>query len=182
MAPASYAAIAAIGGWLVLRGIRRTMRHRPQKHGHGHDHHHDHDQGHDHGHGHDHNHDTGACETCGHRHGPTLDEVSAAGTLREAMFLIGAIAIRPCTGALFVLLITWQMGIPVAGVAGAFAMALGTAAVTIGVGMGAAGLRGGLIGGFADSRLAAQIVPVVEVLAGLVVLALAGGLLLRALS
>ncbi len=178
MAPASYAAIAAIGGWLVLRGLRRAMRHRPQAQGH--DHHHDH--GHGHEHGHDHDHDAGACETCGHRHGPTPDEVAAAGTLREALVLIGAIAIRPCTGALFVLLITWQMGIPVAGVAGAFAMALGTAAVTIGVGMGAAGLRGGLIGGFADSRLAAQIVPVVEVLAGLVVLALAGGLLLRALS
>ena len=103
-------------------------------------------------------------------------------SLREALALIAAIAIRPCTGALFVLLITWQMGIPFAGIAGAFAMALGTAAVTVGVGLGAVGLRGGLLGGLAEGRLAAQVMPVVEVLAGLVVLALAGGLLLRALA
>ena len=101
--------------------------------------------------------------------------------MREALLLIGGIAVRPCTGALFVLVITLGMGIPLAGIAGAFAMALGTAVVTIGVGLGAVGLRGGLLQGVAGSGFATRVVPVVEVVGGLVVVLGAGSLLLRAI-
>ncbi|WP_298290505.1 hypothetical protein [uncultured Litoreibacter sp.] len=170
MAPASYGAIALIGLWLVWRGLRKL---RPAKahHHHGHDHHH-HDHDHDHG-------DT--CSECGHKHGPTIEEVNNIRTLREAVGLIGGIAIRPCTGALFVLIITWQMGIGLAGVAAAFAMALGTALVTVGVGIAAVGIRGGLIGGLAGSTLAARVVPLVEMAAGAVIVVIASGLLMRAI-
>ena len=48
-----------------------------------------------------------------------MEEVGAVQSMREAALLIGGIAIRPCTGALFVLLITWQMGIGAVGIAGA---------------------------------------------------------------
>ncbi len=163
MAPASYAAIALVGCWLVWRGARRTLATGVS------------DGSHD---GHQHDHDCG----CGHRHGPTVHEVAEARTLQETLALIGAIAIRPCTGALFVLLITWQMGIGAAGVAGAFAMALGTATVTIAVGLGAAGLRGGLLGSVAESSLAARLLPAIEITAGLAVVLVSGGLFLRALG
>ena len=101
--------------------------------------------------------------------------------MRDALLLIGGIAIRPCTGALFVLIITWQMGIAVAGIAGAFAMALGTASVTVAVGIAASGFRGGLMRAVAKASALVWIMPLLEVIAGLVVVALSCGLLLRAI-
>ena len=140
-----------------------------------HHHHHDHDHDHSHAHG------DGHCETCGHRHGPTAEEVGQARSLKDAALLIGGIAIRPCTGALFVLVITLGMGIPWAGVAGAFAMALGTAVVTIGVGLGAIGVRGSLLQSVTGSGLATRVVPLIEVAAGALVVLGAAGLLMRVL-
>lgn len=157
MAPVSYAAIVLIGGWLVWRGLGHL---RPVS---------THDQ------------EVATCASCGHAHGPTIAEVEKAGTLREALVLIAGIAIRPCTGALFVLIITWQMRIGALGVAGAFAMALGTAAVTIAVGLGAGTLRGSVLAGFAKSPRAAMLAAMVEILAGGIVVMLAAGLLFRAL-
>lgn len=167
MAPVSYAAIGLIGLWLVWRGIRHA-------HGNGRGHTDDHDHDHDHEHHHDH--------ACDHRHGPTLNEVAHVHSMREAIVLIGGIAIRPCSGALFVLLITWQMGIGLAGIAGALVMGLGTATVTVAVGLAAAGMRGGLLVGLAGSPLAARAIPVIEIVAGAFVMFVAGGLLLRALG
>ncbi|UWR21938.1 nickel/cobalt transporter [Sulfitobacter sp. S190] len=167
MAPLSYGLIAAIGVWLVLRGLRRL--HRAQRQTTSHDHHHHHDHG-----------DDALCGHCGHRHGPSLDEAEKAGTLREALVLIAGIAVRPCTGALFVLVITWQMGIPGAGIAAAFAMALGTASVTVAVGLAAGGLRGTVLRSLGNTRALALAMPALEVAAGAVVVALAIGLLLRA--
>ncbi len=161
MAPVSYAMIGLIGLWLLLRGLRRVfLRPVPANHA---------------------PHAGGHCDRCGHRHGPTVEEVGVARSWRDAGLLIAGIAIRPCTGALFVLVITLGMGIPGAGIAGAFAMALGTAVVTIGVGLGAIGLRGGLLQSVAGSPVATRVVPVIEVAAGLLVVLGAGGLLLRAI-
>lgn len=157
MAPVSYAAIALIGGWLLWRGfghLRPVSTHDPE---------------------------VAACASCGHAHGPTIAEVEKAGTLREALVLIAGIAVRPCTGALFVLIITWQMRIGALGIAGAFAMALGTAAITVAVGLGSGALRGSILAGFAKSPRAAMVAAMVEILAGGLVVVLAVGLLLRAL-
>lgn len=185
LAPLSYGLIAAIGGWLIWRGLARLRAAQVALAGHGHHGHGHHDHGHGHGHGHDHHHDEGsadgACASCGHRHGPSLAEAQAANSLRDAALLIGGIAIRPCTGALFVLIITWQMEIPLMGIAGAFAMALGTASVTVAVGIAATGLRGGVIRAVAGAGALTWIMPVIEVAAGLTVLLLSGGLLMRAL-
>jgi ABC-type nickel/cobalt efflux system permease component RcnA len=165
MAPFSYAAIGAIGLWLTIRALRKFLRrHQAAKH------HHEH-----------HTHGDGTCSECGHKHGPSLDEVESASSLRDALILIAGIAMRPCTGALFVLIITWQMGIAMAGIAGAFAMALGTAVVTVGVGIAATTMRAGLLGSFASSRVATGIVPAIELIAGLLILFIASGLLLRAI-
>lgn len=157
-APASYAAIVAVGLWLVWRGMRRLRA----KVVHGH-------VGTD-----------NICANCGHAHGPSLQQVDQANSVREIAVLVGGIAIRPCTGALFVLIITWQMGIALIGILGTFAMAIGTAVVTVGVGLAATGLRGGVFASLADSPRSVQIAALVEVVAGCVVVLLAGGLLLRA--
>lgn len=185
MAPISYGAIVAIGLWLLLRGVRKFLRRAAPRsevlQSGEHNHNHNHDHSHDHGHSHDHN-GSEVCSECGHRHGPSLEEVSGLQTWREAAVLIGGIAVRPCTGALFVLVITWQMGIALAGIAGAFAMALGTALVTITVGLAALGLRGGALAVFARSGRAAQFVPVLEICAGFLVVLVASGLLMRSLG
>lgn len=173
MAPISYGAIAAIGLWLIVRALRsfwRRSRTETVRHDHGHDHGHDH-----------HHHDGETCADCGHRHGPTAEEVARVGSLREALVLIAGIAARPCTGALFVLILTWQMGIAMVGIAGAFAMALGTATVTTLVGWTSFGLRGGLLASASATRFASVLAPTIELVAGLLIAVIAGGLLLRAI-
>ncbi len=177
MAPISYGAIVAIGLWLVFRALRSfARRHKSQTSHHDH-HHHDHsDDHHDH-----HYHDGEVCSDCGHRHGPTAEEVANVGSLREALILIAGIAARPCTGALFVLILTWQMGIAMVGIAGAFAMALGTAMVTTLVGWTSLGLRGGLLASASATRFAQVLAPTIELVAGLMIAVIASGLLLRAM-
>ncbi|WP_170572943.1 nickel/cobalt transporter [Ruegeria atlantica] len=170
MAPISYGAIAAIGLWLVFRALRSIARRHRSKAGH---HHHDND--------HHHHHEHEVCADCGHRHGPTAEEVAQVGSLREAMLLIAGIAARPCTGALFVLILTWQMGIAMVGIAGAFAMALGTATVTTLVGWTSFGLRGGLLASASATRFASVLAPTIELVAGLMIAVIASGLLMRAI-
>ena len=171
MAPISYAAISAIGLWLVFRALRGFARRHRSDAAASHHHHHDH---------HHHDHDK-ACPDCGHRHGPSAEEVANVGSPREALVLVAGIAARPCTGALFVLILTWQMGIAMLGIAGAFAMALGTALVTTLVGWTSFGLRGGLLASASATRFASVLAPTIELVAGLLIVVIAGGLLLRAL-
>ena len=178
-APVSYGAILALGLWLAWRGLR-SLRRMPAT---AHDHHHHHDHDHDHNHDHDHHHDDeGVCATCGHAHGPTLAQTEAATTLREQIAIVAAIAARPCTGALFLLILTWRFGIFGLGVLGTLSMALGTASVTILVALAATGLRGGALWGLADRPTARLAAPVLELTAGLIVAALAFGLLLRSFA
>ena len=163
MRPVSYGAILLLGLWLVWRGGARMWR--QTRVGVGHQHH---------GHGHVHD------EHCGHTHGPTLDDAAQVTSLRDAAGLIAGIAIRPCTGALFLLILTWAMGIFASGVAGVLAMGVGTATVTVGVAMFAVWAREGALASLPGERIA-QALPVMELAAGLVVALLAGQLLLHSL-
>src|SRR5206468_8803046 len=95
---------------------------------HGHDHH-DPGHGHDHhgqGHGHDH-HDHVHDEHCGHSHGPTPDQLAGPGGWRRGLTAIFAVGLRPCSGAILVLVFALAQGIFWAGVAATFVMGLGTA-------------------------------------------------------
>lgn len=157
-APVSYGAIGLIGLWLAwrgLRGLRRRARH---------DHNHDHDHGE-------------ACD-CGHAHGPDPAQVAAATGWRETAMLIAGVAIRPCTGALFLLILCWRMGIDAAGIAGAYAMGLGTATITLAVAFLSVWAREGTLTALAGGRLA-RAAPLIELGAGLCV-ALLSALMLRA--
>ena len=175
LAMASWAAIAAIGLWLVWRGGRGVWQAtRSEKQGrsggHGHDHH-DHAHHHDHHH-HDHGPDCG----CGHAHGPTVEEVARLTGWRDTAALIASVAVRPCSGALFLLILTFQLGIGAAGVAGAFAMGLGVAVVTIGVAVLAVWSREGALAGLGEARIW-RLMPVLELAAGAVIAVLALGML-----
>ena len=179
MAPASYGLIVLVGLWLAWRGLRRIAG--SPSHADDHDHHH-HDSGHDHGaEGHDHAHEGHACESCGHAHAPSPEAIAGASTLREHLVLVLGVAIRPCTGALFLLILTASMGISLAGILGTFSMALGTASVTIGIALSAVYFRQTTFLAFAGGSAVARVVPVLELAGGLTIVLLAGGLLLRAI-
>lgn len=166
MAPAGMIAITGVGVWLMWRGFRGMRRAWAV----------DVPAGHHHGHDHDHAHD----DPCGHAHSPGLDEVSALTGWRDTAALIAGIAVRPCSGALFLLILTWQLGIGLAGIAGTFAMGLGTGLVTIGVALLAVWAREGALASLPLSR-AARAVPLFEMAAGALVAAIALSLLSQSL-
>ena len=178
--PVSYAAIAMVGVWLLIRGARRlwTVWRRA---GPGQDAHAPHDHAHHHDHDHHHLQADGTCATCGHKHGVTLDEVAHVHSLRDALVLIGSVAIRPCTGAVFLLILTWRMGIDLAGIAGAFVMGLGTASVTVTVAILSVTMREGALGQVMGGPRAARVAAGIELFAGLLVAVVATQLALSAL-
>ncbi|QVQ25652.1 nickel/cobalt transporter [Achromobacter deleyi] len=132
----SYGLVTLLGAWLVwLKAIRpwsrRAVRARPQaaaqapvlkgaaalramavhapSPGHGHAHaHHDDDCG------------------CGHAHAPQPEQVAGPLNWRRAWSAILAVGLRPCSGALIVLVFALSQGFFLAGVASALAMGLGT--------------------------------------------------------
>ena len=163
-APVSYAAIGIIGLWLALRGAARLWKDRAPKHPHAHAHDAD-----------------GVCSSCGHAHGPTPEQAGNVRSLRDALVLIGAIAIRPCTGALFLLILAVNMDIDLAGILGTLAMGLGTASVTLAAAVGSVTFREGALARFAGGPYTARIAGVIETGAGLIIAILAAQFLLRAL-
>lgn len=166
LAPASFAMVALVGLWLMLRGARR-FRAGPGAGHHGHDHHHDHDH-------------EAECG-CGHAHGPTPEQAVEVRSLRDAAVLIGAVAIRPCTGALFLLILTWQMEIRMAGILGALVMGLGTASVTVAVAILSVVLREGTLMQLGGGARSLRALSMIEIAAGAVVALVAGQLALSTL-
>jgi nickel/cobalt transporter (NicO) family protein len=154
---ASYALIAAFGVRLVwskgagfIRALRSSygrpgpllapaLAHAAAVH-HGHGHHaHDHDDHRHHHHDHapaqamgharaehdspGHVHD----ERCGHSHGPEPAQLSGPGGWRRGFGAVSTVGIRPCSGAILVLVFALAQGLFWAGVAATFVMGLGTA-------------------------------------------------------
>ena len=66
-------------------------------------------------------------ENCDHRHGPDLKDLDGEFGWRRAGAAVIAVGLRPCTGALIVLVFALAQGLLWAGVAATFAMAFGTA-------------------------------------------------------
>jgi ABC-type nickel/cobalt efflux system permease component RcnA len=137
----SYGLIALMGARLTFvkgRGFLHALRQRRQGavegagqseaahvHAHSCTHHHDHGS-HSHGaasHAHDHGHD----EHCGHSHGPEPAELAGPGGWRRGLTAIIAVGLRPCSGAILVLVFALAQGLFWAGIASTFAMGFGTA-------------------------------------------------------
>jgi nickel/cobalt transporter (NicO) family protein len=164
---ASYALIAAFGARLVWTkggGFLRALRppqlvpamavatpHHDHGRDHDHDHHdhshahasvaHDHGHDHDHDHGH-HDHDHVHDEHCGHSHGPDPSELAGPGGWRRGLSAIFAVGIRPCSGAILVLVFALAQGLFWAGVLATFVMGLGTAITVATIAVVAVSARG----------------------------------------
>jgi ABC-type nickel/cobalt efflux system permease component RcnA len=123
---ASYAMMVALGAWLVFRQmIRPVWRWLTQRFTRASAasvkndaSHHDHHSHTDHHHQHD--------EHCGHLHAPDPAMLTGRLTWSKASSAILAVGLRPCTGAIFVLVFSLAQGFFIAGVAAALAMGLGT--------------------------------------------------------
>lgn len=140
----SWAFVTAIGVWLLVGQIREILARRrdassavkvhthartPQSvgaaasnHHHGHAHHHAHGGDHEHGP------DCG----CGHAHMPDPKDLQGDLTWGKALAIAFSVGIRPCTGAILVLVFALSQGLLWAGVFATFAMAIGTA-ITVSV-------------------------------------------------
>src|SRR5690606_32232203 len=116
---------AAIASFRELQAEHEHFQHahahaHAHPHPHGHSHHHHHDHAH---HGHDHQHD----EHCGHSHGPEPKDLAGPGGWQRGLTAIVAVGLRPCSGAILVLVFALAQGIFWAGVGATFLMGLGTA-------------------------------------------------------
>jgi ABC-type nickel/cobalt efflux system permease component RcnA len=198
----SYAAIALVGAWLLWTksfggghhhhhhhhvepsaGEDHADHHHAAHDGHPHDGHHhhdahDHDRDHDDHHDHDHDH-----HDHDHHHAPA----AAASPLRKAWGAILAVGIRPCSGAIIVLVFALSQGLIAAGIAATIVMGLGTGLTVAALAVFAVSARGAALrfAGGVDSPFAYRLVRVMEIggaacvlLFGLVLLggALANGL------
>ncbi len=81
--------------------------------GHAHATHHDHDHVHD--------------EHCGHSHGPEPAQLAGPGGWQRGLSAVFTVGIRPCSGAILVLVFSLAQGLFWAGIAATFVMGLGTA-------------------------------------------------------
>ena len=109
----SYALVALVGLMLLIGGGRRLFARRgavqvpaADHDGHGHDAHHAH---------------------CGHSHGPSAQALEAPLSTRQVAAIVLSIGIRPCSGAILVLLFAHVLELHWAGIAAVVAMSFGTA-------------------------------------------------------
>jgi nickel/cobalt transporter (NicO) family protein len=93
-------------------------------HGHAHHDHARHDHAH-HDHAH-HDHDHGDASAWGHAHAPEPEELAGPGGWRRGLTAIVAVGLRPCSGAILVLVFALAQGLFWVGAASTFVMGLGT--------------------------------------------------------
>lgn len=168
--------------WKKGRSFLAAWRGKPVVHAHHHDFAHaHHDHGHNHGHAHAHHHgahDHVHDEHCGHSHGPEPAELKGGDWFKRGMVAAITAGMRPCSGAILVLVFALAQGIFLSGVAATFAMSAGVAitvtaiAVLAVFGKSLAVRLSGAMGGRGDLALRG-----IEVLAALFVIAF-GALLL----
>lgn len=122
---ASFALVAVLGAMLLVRAARRFVRRRQASGQHHHGHNHDHVHG----------------ENCDHAHGPTAEQVEKASDFKTTAAVVLSIGIRPCTGAVIVLVFASATGLNWAGLAAVMAMSAGTAVTVSGLAAAAVGIR-----------------------------------------
>ena len=140
---ASFLLVAALGAWLCWRAVKQLRRaYQPERAAHSHSPGHEHNPNHEHSNGHDHSH------CCGGAH-----HIEPHQTLdwRTAMMTVGAIGMRPCSGAVLMLGAASLLGQFEVGVASVVAMSIGT-----GITVSALALASIFARGWAQRRLSKQ--------------------------
>ncbi|MDA9009065.1 nickel/cobalt transporter [Alphaproteobacteria bacterium] len=107
---ASYTLVAIMGFWLLWRAVATVVALKTQF---GDQHIHDHNCRHGH--------------SCGHSHGVTSDQLTQQKGLRTSVGIVLSIGLRPCTGAVLVLILAKSLGLALVGVVAVIGMSFGTA-------------------------------------------------------
>jgi ABC-type nickel/cobalt efflux system permease component RcnA len=131
-----YALIVLIGLrllWVKGRALLALLRGKPA-----HEHHHHHADHHHHAH--DHDEDDG--HAWGHAHAPEPAELSGRDWLKRGLAAVVAVGLRPCSGAIIVLVFALAQGLFAIGIASTLAMGLGTAITVAAIATLAVGARG----------------------------------------
>jgi len=157
----SYALIMLIGLrllWVKGRAFLRLLlgekpAHSASDHNH---HHHDHVNDHGHAHRHEHahchhHHHEEEASAWGHAHAPEPQQLTGQHWLRRGLAAIVAVGLRPCSGAIIVLVFALAQGLFWIGVASTFVMGLGTAITVAAIATLAVGARG-LAGRLAEAK------------------------------
>jgi nickel/cobalt exporter len=196
----SYALIAAVGARLLwvkgrafLSALHAVIAPRPALaaagemvvpvHDHHHDdHHHHHDHHHDHGdahrhHDHSHRHGDDDASAWGHAHAPEPEQLAGPGGWQRGLSAIVAVGLRPCSGAILVLVFALAQGIFWAGVGATFVMGLGTAVTVAAIATLAVGAKA-IAAKFAETRSGYGSLALRGLEVGAAVLVLAFGILL----
>jgi len=181
----SYALIVLIGlrlFWVKGRALLKLLRAKTHAH---HAHHHDH---HHHAHGHDHHHHAHAhthnyehedeASAWGHAHAPEPQELTGRHWLRRGLSAIVAVGLRPCSGAIIVLVFALAQGLFWIGVASTFLMGVDTAITVALIATLAVGARG-LAGRLAKAKPGAGMILIcgLETAAALVIIMFGAALL-----
>ena len=151
----SYALIVLIGLrllWVKGRALLTLLRARHEKHDHAHPHH-----GHAHHHHNDHHNHEEEASAWGHAHAPEPRELAGKHWLRRGLTAILAVGLRPCSGAIIVLVFALAQGLFWIGIASTFAMGVGTAVTVAAIATLAVGARG-LAGRLARSKPGAGVI------------------------
>src|SRR5690606_13276124 len=151
----SYGMVALLGAWLATRKIVNWSK--GGEHGHAHtvQHHH-------HG-GHHHHHDD-----CDHH---MVTPQQADGNWREALGVIVSVGLRPCSGALVVLVFALSQNLLPAGIFATFLMGLGTAITVATLASLAVFLKGGALKLTGGGTLGASVLWWIELAGALLVMA-----------
>jgi ABC-type nickel/cobalt efflux system permease component RcnA len=157
----SYALVALVGLFLIWRSGRLLLAREPHPAG---------------GHGH-------GVHACCHGHGPSAADLEGPPSLRHFLVTVLSVGLRPCSGAILVLILAASMRLLPAGIAAVSAMSIGTgitvtalAAASVYARRSALALAGYLAEDHRNIRRALDLVGV----AGGVLIALFGLVLLRA--
>jgi ABC-type nickel/cobalt efflux system permease component RcnA len=109
---------------------------------------------------------------CGHQHLPTQSQLQNGGDWRARLVIVLSMGMRPCSGAIMVLLFSKVIGVFAWGVASALAMAAGTSLTISGLALLVHGFRQFAV------KLSGKRAPVLWRQIGWTTLALAGGVVL----
>jgi ABC-type nickel/cobalt efflux system permease component RcnA len=130
---------AAVATFYGLQAEHDEFQH-AVAHAHAHSHAPAHHHGHDHAH-HDHDHHHHDAH-CGHSHGPEPKDLAGPGGWQRGLAAIVAVGLRPCSGAILVLVFALAQGIFWAGIAATFLMGFGTAITVATIAVIAVGAQG----------------------------------------
>jgi nickel/cobalt transporter (NicO) family protein len=164
-------ALAAAGEMVVP-----VHDHHHDDHHHHHDHHHDHGDAHRH-HDHSHRHGDDDASAWGHAHAPEPEQLAGPGGWQRGLSAIVAVGLRPCSGAILVLVFALAQGIFWAGVGATFVMGLGTAVTVAAIATLAVGAKA-IAAKFAETRSGYGSLALRGLEVGAAVLVLAFGILL----